>query len=390
MRDNRLCLYRPTRKRDAHIGGSDLSDRAVGGICYIESLRRTHGICQPDARAIANTHGPVIVMSRALEISQTSDNGQAVRVTISRPWCVKIRPSQGQVLATRLKRAKRPGESNGARLITITGMGEEGLFDCLPSFDRPPVIEVAVGVHFLQLPGLNTVGLVRLVDDLWRSRYPQTIEQPLAPPVAPPGRGPMLAFQLQTGSLPIRLWSLSEDKSLLVQVQHDRLLLNWRKVKDDDPYPRYKRLRADFAQVWQEFSGYIRDHDDYGVLQPSLSEVSFFNRVPMGSATDVPGFVKALNPEWELSGQLVTAYQVEREVIDVAPGYQNIALNYRPENGHMQLEISTRIEVETATGEASEVLDFLDTAHRIGVLTFDAVTTDNAHSVWGRQDAGNS
>lgn len=275
-------------------------------------------------------------------------------------------------------------------MITITAMGETGLFDDLPSFDRPPVIEVAVGVHFLQLPGLNTVGLVRLVDDLWRGRFPQTVEQPLSPPLAPPGRGPMLAFQLQTGSPPIRLWSLTEDESMLVQVQHDRLLLNWRKVKDDDPYPRYKRLRSDFVEVWHEFSNYVSEREDYGVLQPSIAEVSFFNRVPMESATEIPRFVKALNTESGLTGQLAAAYQLERDIADGWPvGNQTIALNFRPENGHMQLEISTRIEIDTATNEATEVIDSLDTAHRIGVLTFDSMTTENAHSAWGRHDADN-
>ncbi|MDR3658004.1 MAG: TIGR04255 family protein [Mycobacterium sp.] len=269
-------------------------------------------------------------------------------------------------------------------------MGETGPFDDLPSFDRPPVVEVAVGVHFLQLPGLNTVSLVRLVDDLWRDRFPRTIEQPLSPPLSPPGRGPMLAFQLKAGSPPIRLWSLTEDQSTLIQVQHDRLLLNWRKVKDDDPYPRYKRLRGDFAEVWQEFSTYVDYRDDYGVLQPSVAEVSFFNRVPMEGATQIPTFVNALNPHWKLTGQLAAAYQLEREIADgPVVGNQNIALNFRPENGHMQLEISTRIEIDTATGEASEVMNSLDAAHRTGVLTFDSVTTENAHSAWGRHDAGN-
>jgi uncharacterized protein (TIGR04255 family) len=275
-------------------------------------------------------------------------------------------------------------------MITIAAMGETKLFDDLPSFDRPPVVEVAVGVHFLQLPGLTAVALVRLVDDLWRRRFPRTVEQPVAPPLSAPGRLPMMAFQLQTGIPPMRLWSLTEDQKFLIQVQHDRLLLNWRKVKDEDPYPRYKRLRGDFVEVWQEFSSYVGDQD-FGVLQPSVAEVSFFNRVPMGTATEIPAFVKALSPKWSVSGQLVTAYQLEREITDPLPvGHQNIALNYRPENGHMLLEISTRIDVDTATAETSEVLESLDIAHRIGVLTFDAVTTDNAHSAWGRHDAGNS
>jgi uncharacterized protein (TIGR04255 family) len=167
-------------------------------------------------------------------------------------------------------------------------------------------------------------------------------------------------------------------------------LLNWRKIKDDDPYPRYKRLRGDFAEVWQEFSTYVGGRADYGVLQPSVAEVSFFNRVPMEGATEIPTFVNALNPQWGLTGQLAVAYQLEREIADgPAAGNQNIALNFRPENGHMQLEVSTRIEIDAATGEASEVMDSLDAAHRIGVLTLDSATTENAHSVWGRHDAGN-
>ncbi|CCK58874.1 Conserved protein of unknown function [Mycobacterium canettii CIPT 140070010] len=267
-------------------------------------------------------------------------------------------------------------------------MGEANLCDDLPSFDRPPVVEVAVGVHFLQLPGLTTVALVRLVDELWGSRYTRTVEQPPLPPLVPPGS--TVAFQFQTGSPPIRLWSLTDDDSFLIQVQHDRLLLNWRKIKDDDPYPRYRRLRGDFAELWQAFSSYIGDHD-YGVLQPSIAEVGFFNRVPIQNATEIPMFVKALNPGWGISGQLATAYQIEREITDRLPAaHQNIAFNYRPENGHMQLEISTRIEVDTASGAASAVLDSLDTAHHIGVLTFDTVTTETAHSAWGRHDADNS
>jgi hypothetical protein len=126
-------------------------------------------------------------------------------------------------------------------------------------------------------------------------------------------------------------------------------------------------------------------------LQPSVAEVSFFNRVPMSDAAEIPIFVKALNPEWSIDGELASAYQLERQVTDsLSVGHQNIALDYRPENGHMQLEITTRIDIETATGEGSEVLDSLDTAHRIGVLTFDAVTTENAHLAWGRHDADNS
>jgi uncharacterized protein (TIGR04255 family) len=229
--------------------------------------------------------------------------------------------------------------------------------------------------------------LVRLVDDLWREEFPKTVEQPFSPPVLPLGKAPVLSFQVHPLSPPIRLWSMTEDEAILVQIQHDRLLLNWRKLDDDDTYPRYKQLRHQFAGVWSQFTNYIAEHPDFGILQPSLAEVSFFNRVPMGSAVEIPTYVKPLNADWNLEGQHATAYQLERELADGPSGNQNIAFNFRPENEHMQLEISTRIEIDTTPGAGAGVLEALDVAHQIGVLTFDLVTTDSAHSEWGRRDA---
>jgi uncharacterized protein (TIGR04255 family) len=269
-------------------------------------------------------------------------------------------------------------------MTNMNYMGETR-FDDLPSFDRPPVIEVAVGVHFLQLTGLNTVSLVRMVDDLWRGTYPTTTEQPPLPTLALPGKGPTFAFQLQAGAPPVRLWSLSEDQSLLVQVQHDRLLLNWRKLTDDAPYPRYRKLREDFTGLWREFASYVGDHD-FGVLQPSIAEVSFFNRIPIRGVAEIPEIIRALNPRWSLDKQVAAAYQMERDLSDLlTTGSQNVAVNFRPVNGPMQLEISTLIGVDTADGEVSDVLAALDTAHQFGVLTFDELVTDNAHSRWGKQ-----
>lgn len=268
-------------------------------------------------------------------------------------------------------------------MITIAAMGDIDIVEGLPSFDRPPIVEVAIGVHFLQLPGLTTVALVRLVDDLWGSRYPQTFEQPTLPPTM--RSGSMMAFELQTGVPPVRLWSMTADESLLVQVQHDRLLLNWRRGDGDQPYPRYRQLREDFEQIWREFGEYLGRHD-YGALQPEVAEVGFFNRIPMVSVDEIPDVIAAANPEWSISGQIATAYQLER-IVDhqELSGRQNIALNFRAEYGHTQLEISTRIDVDAV----AEVLGALDVAHQVGVLTFDALTTENAHSMWGRHDGTN-
>lgn len=257
----------------------------------------------------------------------------------------------------------------------------------LPSFEHPPVIEVAVGVHFLQLPGLNTVALVRLADT-WRDRYPKIQEQPALPPAAPAGQ--MLMFQVQSSPPPQRFWLLTENESFLIQVQHDRLLLNWRKVKEDDPYPRYGQLRQHFSDLWSDFVRYVTSAD-YGVFQPSLAEVSFFNRIPVSSASEVPDIIAALNADWSLEGHLVTSLQIERAILDNAggqSGQQSIALGYRPEFGGIHLEITSRIGIDAGSSDSTAILAALDQAHDVDVLTFDQITTESAHTAWGKHNAG--
>ena len=125
----------------------------------------------------------------------------------------------------------------------------------LAFFAKSPVVEVAVGVEFLQLPGLSAVRMVQL-HDLWGKDFRGLQEQPALPPTAPiDGQG---GFQFQIGNVlpPLRLWMLSDTEDELLQLQNDRLFLNWRKTSEGDPrYPRYPHLRDVYQQVFTAFSG---------------------------------------------------------------------------------------------------------------------------------------
>lgn len=167
---------------------------------------------------------------------------------------------------------QRPDLRTGGFALRCAAWEMQRAVTHLPSFDHPPVIEVAVGVHFLQLPGLNTVALVRLAD-MWRERFLKVQEQPPLPPVAP-GGSRLFTFEVENSPPPHRFWLLTKSESLLVQIQHDRLLLNWRKVKDDDPYPRYGQLRQEFSQLWSEFTAIVLG-GQFGAFQPTLAEVTF-------------------------------------------------------------------------------------------------------------------
>lgn len=253
----------------------------------------------------------------------------------------------------------------------------------LPSFKLPPVIEVAVGVHFLQLPGLDTVALVRLVEG-WRKRFPKVQEQLALPPLGPA----TFVFPVGGSVPPVRLWALTEDESLLIQVQHDRLLINWRKQQGDAPYPRYNVLRAELATIWSDFEHYI-ENSEFGVLQPGAAEVTFFNRIPMADAADAPLVVEALSRGFVLDGHLSTRLQMERHIMNANGqqcGGQTISLGTLPEQNTLQLEIASVVAID-AEVSSLDVLSVLDVAHQEGVLMFDHFTTPEAHTEWGKLDA---
>ncbi|MBS9532393.1 TIGR04255 family protein [Mycobacterium sp. M1] len=258
-------------------------------------------------------------------------------------------------------------------------MGDMAAVGALPSFEKPPVVEVAVGVHFLQLPGLDTVALVRLVDK-WRERFPKVRQQAALPPP-----GPQAAFTFQVGNAaPLaRLWALTEDESLLIQVQHDRVLVNWRKQSGDAPYPRYDVLRGELSSIWGDFERYV-ESAQFGVLRPTAAEVAFFNRIPVGSAADISRVIDALSPNFVIDGLAATRLQMERQLSRAdgqRHGSQTISLSYPADENNLQLEIASMVAVD-AELSSSDVLGALDTAHAEGVRTFERFTTESAHVEW--------
>lgn len=252
----------------------------------------------------------------------------------------------------------------------------------LPSYSRPPVVEVAVGVHFLQLPGLTALPLVQMANT-WSDRYPSVEEQsPLPPVFSSPGTMP----GFHVGTPPVRLWLLSADKSVLLQIQRDRLLLNWRKLTPSDEYPRYDWLREELTRCWEHFAELVGEHEEYGVLQPALAEVTFLNHVPMADPAHLGDTLAPLRPGWVPAQHFSTVFQVEQQLHDEegsTRGHQSIGAAYN--DGGLQLELTSRISLDGYPSDTGTILDALDVAHNAGVISFDHVTTEQAHKVWGKQ-----
>jgi len=159
----------------------------------------------------------------------------------------------------------------------------------LPDYNSPPVIEVVYGVQFdplgLQCP---TVGL------FWqtiRQEYPSFVENPPLTSLIEKfdsDRRTEAQFELMAKPPLPRLWFLDRTKNWLIQVQDDRFLYNWKRVEDQDPYPRFDVVSTKFFSAWDQFQGFCKSE---GLPLPAVNqlELTYINHI---NVTDVAAYVK--------------------------------------------------------------------------------------------------
>jgi uncharacterized protein (TIGR04255 family) len=154
----------------------------------------------------------------------------------------------------------------------------------LPSYDQPPITEVACSVLFPSLEGLLSphIGL------LWQKFQP---EYPFCDDVVP--IAPRIEIfdnqdaepQLKLSNIPPlpRAWFISQDGTRIIQVQRDRFIHNWRKVDTNSEYPRYSSLLKAFQAHLANFDDFLMEAE-LGRVQPLQYELTYVNQIPQGQA----------------------------------------------------------------------------------------------------------
>ncbi|MCK4625225.1 MAG: TIGR04255 family protein [Phycisphaerae bacterium] len=156
----------------------------------------------------------------------------------------------------------------------------------LPDYDKPPVIEVAIGIQFAPITELSAahVGLYwgTIRDTFNRAKEQAPIAHIVEPPVGPPE--PQLAFQIfDKPELP-RMWFIDTSGNRIIQVQRDRFLHNWRKTGSTDEYPRFPSVKESFFLHWRSFTNFLAEQ---GLQpQPDQCELTYVNHVKKGDGWD--------------------------------------------------------------------------------------------------------
>ncbi len=259
----------------------------------------------------------------------------------------------------------------------------------LPEFDNPPVVEVAIGVQFRPLPGLRGLSLAPL-QAVWRDAYPISQEQqPLMPVIEgdPQGVG-----QLQLSLLPVpvvRQWFLSESGNELVQVQPDRLLVNWRAGDPAEKYPRYRHMRSMFESRFAELARFAKGQG-FGDLDVVQAELSYINVIQLGREDlgRIETFLKGWSgtPGHHLDPPEEARVTLTYLVPDVGIPPVRLYVEVSPAQlttGERVLFFTLTIRGNPGGRSLDEALKFLDEAHSHLVRSFAELTQESMHALWG-------
>lgn len=264
----------------------------------------------------------------------------------------------------------------------------------LPSFVRPPLDEVAADLQFTPLPIKATD--IGALHSLILDHYPHSVDvPPLFPSFETGGSPPMLPFALNgSGGLLPRTWFMSSDDEHVVQLQADRLIVNWRLRPAGGVYPRYPEVRRRFVAAHEALTAFVHQRN-YPAIVPNQCDLSYFNRVPLPDGTDWGDAHKLLR------GVTINSTLGEGEQFSDCHLVLRRLIRGHDENAFRRLQVECRptyIAIDkkawalniTVKGRPAQptftaVLDFFDTAHIEIVRCFAAITTESMQHLWERQ-----
>ena len=256
--------------------------------------------------------------------------------------------------------------------------------------------EVAISVEFVPLPKWKS-SHAGLYWSQINKTYPQTQVHP--PLVSVPEkigddiwRRPQVhvsVFDPESS----RFWFISASGDSLIQVQRDRFIVNWRRMRDDDTYPTYhKVLRQRFLEEWKRFKKFIFDNE-LGEFDVRRAELTYVNDIPRGNGwATIEELLQLFSSLWkqpqsgflpspetltatgsflmpEQKGRLHFATQLVRRQSDEKEAYQ--------------LQLIARGDPPGSSDDA--VMSWIDLGHEWIVRGFVDLTSKRAHDLWGRK-----
>lgn len=259
-------------------------------------------------------------------------------------------------------------------------MTPDAAMEEFPAYGQPPVTETVVGIEFAALP-IGFMGLASL-HDLWKVDFPYSVEQEALPPTRPVQQGaPGFPFHIGVGPPPARLWMISPDQHFLIQVQSDRLTLNWRRLDAQaNSYPGFVVLKARFESLFADFQSHISGMLDIKV-EPMVVEWTYVN--------EIDGADRVLDiwseSDLHLPGDLLlTRFQNVRTLnIDGISGQLTIAAEPMSLGPDHKTSLTVSTQMFLTPEHTTNAIALIDRAHYTSRQAFESITSEQAKTDWG-------
>ena len=165
----------------------------------------------------------------------------------------------------------------------------------LPSYENPPVIEVACGIKFKKIKEFKAPHFGLFWDKL-RKKFPSCQHAPTLGFPDPSETEPTFELPLP------RIWFINKEKNGLIQLQENIFLYNWRKMQPEESYPRYDTVIKAFQNNLKMFTEFIED-EKLGSLEPIDCELTYINDIVKGEGWDTVADIHKVVPEldWRLN-----------------------------------------------------------------------------------------
>lgn len=249
---------------------------------------------------------------------------------------------------------------------------------------------MAIGVQFRPLFNLRGIVLGPL-RDRWRTTRPIVEEQPPLPPAIEGPVGPGINLQIGFGPVPnARHWFMSETGDNLIQLQNDRIVVNWREVETGEPYPRYDAMVERVQRAVNDLTEFVEE-EQLGHIEITQAELNYINHVESPTPEDDVRLEKLLRgwpgtPQHHLGQPAQTRLQLAYDVPDVGNPPVRMFVSVEPVlhmDGQQRQLMTLSVRGAPVDGSFAAALKFLDGAHEHLVQSFLELTPEHMHSTWG-------
>jgi uncharacterized protein (TIGR04255 family) len=270
--------------------------------------------------------------------------------------------------------------------------------DDLPKYERPPLIETAMGVQFAPIANF-TAGHYgwfwkRYLDEYWTKVQDAVRSVNQFEKFGEQGswqQFPPQQLVIQGTPQPDRILIFDERNDRIIQLQNDRFFYNWRKGEAD--YPSFAKTYPEFRLRLRSFEDFLRE---CGLDAPIYSqwEFTYFNAIPKGELWDSPANWADIFPglfgrldHGEIGLVCESSSGMLKFEIPPKKGRVYVAGQLaRMETGQEILQLNLTARGPVITGDEGWSLEAgITSGHTALVRTFHRIASASARSHWGER-----